>query len=281
MNGKVYEDSFDAPENALIKVRVVTKPGLTYAHFPGTPNISKAIVGSVLYITASPATYAEYTVNIAHSDTQKIVVHHYKANGIVEDHEDSFIVTSRYPHIKAEITEVKPGFNKGILNITEIDVSHDIIIYASLNETVRYNVTVLPTVHQHIKVVAEGITRTNKDGKIEFTVGYKRSLKVLLIGDIGYIPGKLYYIGADGVKHPIIGNAIIELNENITIDAGAASADICTVEMSQVEGAISTLYGYDVKISPTKYQTMRNKELSVSIDPKPGYYLDYITIETK
>lgn len=281
MNGKAYEDSFDAPENALIKVRVVTKSGLSYAHFPGTPNISKAIVGSVLYITATPATYAEYTVNIAHSDTQKIVVHHYKANGIVEDHEDSFIVTSRYPHIKAEITEVKPGFNKGTLNITEIDVSHDIIIYASLNETVRYKVTVLPTVHQYIKVVTEGITRTNKDGKIEFTVGYKRSLKVLLIGDLGYIPGKLYYTGADGVKHSIVGNAITELNENITIDAGAASADICTVEMSQVEGAISTLYGYDVKISPTKYQTMRNKELTVSIDPKPGYYLDYITIETK
>ena len=281
MNGIEYEDSFDASENATIRVRVAAKPGLTYARTPGTPNITKAVVGSVMYITASPATYKEYTVNIAQSDIQKIVVHHHKAGGLVEDHTTSFTVTSRYPHITAEIIDVKPGFNAGILNITETDVDQDIIVYATSSNSVLYKVTVLPTTHQYIKVVAEGITRTNKNGQIEFNVAYKRPLKVLIFGETGYIPGKLFYKGADGVKRPIEGNAIPEINENIVIDAGVSYADICTVEMSQVEGALATLYGYDTKTSPTTYRTMRNKELTVSVDPRPGYYLDYITIETK
>lgn len=280
MNGKVYTESFDAPENALITTKVLPKSDLEYEYSPGVANFKKAIVGSAMYITASPATYKEYTVTVIQTPNQTITVYHHKDNGIIEAHTGSFVVNSRYPNITAEITDVREGFIKGKLNITSATIKEDTTIISSTVDEIKYKVTIKPTVNQEIIVTSEGIPRSNKDGEVTFLVGYKKSVKIEVVASPGYFAGKEYYYDNIDGKRIYIEGAIPEVSSDISIDAEEAKPDICDINITRVKGATTSLTGYDVKLSDYKYQAIRGKELTVKVTPSEGYYLDHIQIDT-
>lgn len=127
-NGKRYTESFETPEYSMITVTTEAIDG-KYKYTPGTPSVTKAVITSDTTITASTANYKEYNVIINQAQNQTITVYNLKENGVEEAHTTSFAVTSRYPHIRAEITYIAEGFIQGVLNITEADVEEDTIIF--------------------------------------------------------------------------------------------------------------------------------------------------------
>ena len=249
----------------MITVRTEAIDG-RYKYTPGTPSVTRAVITSNTTLTATPASYKEYNVIINQVQNQIITVYNLKDDG-EEAHTSSFIVNSRYPHIRAEITYIAEGFNKGVLNITEADVNEDTIIYSTKITDIRYNITIEATVDELITVTAEGIPRTNSKGSTKFTIGYNKYCRISVKSTKeGYIAGSLYYYGKDGVKHDIVSS--IQVTEDITIDnseANEAKIDVTNVD----------------KVSDNKYAIIRNRIANVSTKPKDGYYFDHYEIEYK
>lgn len=278
-NGKTYTDSFETSEYSLINVSVVAIDG-KYRYSPGTPSVTKAIITSDITLTATEAYYKEYNVIINQSQNQIITVYNLK-NGIEESHTESFTVNSRYPHIRAEITYIAEGYNKGILNITEADVTEDTIIYSTKITDVRYNITIEPTVDEIITVNAEGILRTNTNGSTKFTIGYNKYCRITVKSTKdGYIAGSLYYYGKDGIKHDIISS--IQVTEDITIGATKVVPDIVyiTMDSSESNGAKIDVTNVD-KVSDNKHSIIRNRIANINTKPKEGYYFDHYEIKYK
>ena len=278
-NGKTYTESFETPEYSLITVRTEAIDG-RYKYTPGTPNVTRAVITSNTTLTATPASYKEYNVIINQVQNQIITVYNLKDDG-EEAHTASFIVNSRYPHIRAEITYIAEGFNKGVLNITEADVTEDTIIYSTKITDIRYIITIEATVDELITVTAEGIPRTNSKGSTKFTIGYNKYCKISVKSTKeGYIAGSLYYYGKDGVKHDIVSS--IQVTEDITIGATKVVPDIVyiTIDNSEANEAKIDVTNVD-KVSDNKYAIIRNRIANVSTKPKAGYYFDHYEIEYK
>ena len=278
-NGKTYTESFEVPEYSLITVRTEAIDG-KYKYTPGTPSVTRAVITSNTTLTATPASYKEYNVIINQVQNQIITVYNLK-DGVEESHTASFVVNSRYPHIRAEITYIAEGFNKGVLNITEADVTEDTIIYSTKITDIRYNITIEATIDELITVTAEGIPRTNSKGINKFTIGYNKYCRVSVksIKD-GYIAGSLYYYGKDGVKHDIVSS--IQVTEDITIGATKVVPDVVyiTIDNSEANEAKIDVTNVD-KVSDTKYSIIRNRIANISTKPKAGYYFDHYEIEYK
>ena len=278
-NGETYTESFETPEYSLITVRTEAIDG-RYKYTPGTPNVTRAVITSNTTLTATPASYKEYNVIINQVQNQIITVYNLKDDG-EEAHTASFIVNSRYPHIRAEITYIAEGFNKGVLNITEADVTEDTIIYSTKITDIRYSITIEATVDELITVTAEGIPRTNSKGSTKFTIGYNKYCRISVKSTKeGYIAGSLYYYGKDGVKHDIVSS--IQVTEDITIGATKVVPDIVyiTIDNSEANEAKIDVTNVD-KVSDNKYAIIRNRIANVSTKPKAGYYFDHYEIKYK
>lgn len=279
-NGKRYTESFETPEYSLITVYTEAIDG-KYKYTPGTPSVTKAVITSDTTLTATSASYKEYNVIINQAQNQTITVYNLKDDGIEEAHTTSFVVNSRYPHIRAEITYIAEGFIQGVLNITEADVEEDTIIFSTKIQDVRYNITIEPTVDELITVIAEGIPRTNAKGETTFTIGYHKYCKMTVISTRdGYLAGSLYYYGADGVKHSVISS--MQVTEDITIGATEVKPDIVyvTIDDSESNGAKIDITNMD-KVDDNKYGIIRNRIANINTKPDTGYYFDHYEIEYK
>lgn len=278
-NGKTYTDSFETPEYSLINVSVVAIDG-KYRYSPGTPNITKAIITSNTTLTATEAYYKEYNVIINQAQNQTITVYNLK-DGVEEPHTESFVTNSRYPHIRAEITYIAEGYNKGVLNITEADVTEDTIIYSTKITDIRYNITIEATADEVITVNAEGIPRNNSKGTNKFTIGYNKYCRISIESiKEGYKAGNLYYYGKDGIKHDIVSS--IQVTEDITIGATKVLPDIVYITLDKSEANDSKIDVTNVdKVSDIKYSIIRNRIANISIKPKEGYYFDHYEIDCK
>lgn len=268
-------------ENSLIHVSCIAKTDTPYAMNPGTPSITKAIVNSDLFITATSATYKTYNVVVAESPNQTITVYNYRDDGSYTTHTSSFTVNSRYPYIKAEVTNVAKGYTKGVV-MPEIyrnktKVSSDVMLYATSVGNVRYTITLVPTDNETITASYEGTNaRSNPYDEVTFTIGYGKPCRISVTPYDGYSAGRAYYYDENN-KKVYIGTAIGAVVSDMTIFAEDATEADITILVEEDEHAVTEVSSYKSR-DDNLYHVNSGEEITITTKPEQGYYFDHYEI---
>lgn len=272
-------------ENSLIHVKCVALNNKNkYAMFPGEPSVTKAIVASNLFITASPASYMTYNVVIADSPNQKITVYNYNSDDLTTytKHTNSFMVNSRYPYIKAEITKVNAGYTKGVImpatyqSLTKI--SSDVMIYATSVGNVRYTITLAAAENEYIEATYQGKTSYSAGGEVRFSIGYNKPVRITVKPYSGYVAGRAYYYD-ENHKKVYIATAIGGVTSDMTIYAEPAQKDYISVLVDENKHAVTEVSGY-VTRNDNLYKVETDTPITVTTKPEDGYFFDHYEIIT-
>lgn len=276
------EPSFTVSENSVINVECIAKNTNKYVMVGGTPSVTRAVVTRDMFITATPATYESFNVTIVKPVNQTITVYNYKDDGSYSAYTNSFTVNSRYPYIKAEITDVMTGYSKGVIMPeeyrTKTAITGDVLIYSTTSAQIRYNVSLSATSNQVITAYYEGLSLSNADGARKFTVGYNKPIKFTIKATDGYIAGRIYYTTKDSTEKHYLDGSLPELTEDIIVNAEPVSTDTLTIIVKQPEHGVTSISGYKTRDNDT-YTAIANKEITVKTVVPDNYYFDHYEID--
>ena len=243
----VSANGFDYTEDVVLKegtdftVRVEANDGFT----AGKPSITGGELMHDITVTATEATYAQFTVHIVQSDHQLISVLY---NSVT--YTSDFTVTYG-DHITASIT-ADEGYIAGTLNITSLSVSGDTQIYATPATLKQFMLNIVQTAHQTITVSCNGRQYTSS-----VRLPYGTVFTVSIRAEEGY---------AAGTPNMLTGT----ITGNMTVTADAAKILYYTIHIQQSEHqTINVVVGDNRYTSDVSlpYGTIYN----VSVTPDEGY----------